>query len=102
MAQRNSPSYHQWQGKSRFGLVLCFLSWPPLKKEVFLLIHQNDVYCIKVHHMKKRITITLSEESYIKLQLLAKKKKWSLSKTVEDILERHIAKQKPNAKEDNS
>jgi len=52
--------------------------------------------------MKKRITITLSEESYIKLQLLAKKKKWSLSKTVEDILEKHIAKQKPNAKEDNS
>jgi len=45
--------------------------------------------------MKKRITISLSEESYIKLQLLAKKKKWSLSKTVEDILERQIAKQKP-------
>lgn len=44
--------------------------------------------------MKKRITISLSEESYIKLQLLAKKKKWSLSKTVEDILERQIAKQK--------
>jgi predicted CopG family antitoxin len=45
--------------------------------------------------MKKRITISLSEESYIKLQLLAKKKKWSLSKTVEDILERQMAKQKP-------
>ena len=45
--------------------------------------------------MKKRITISLSEESYIKLQLLAKKKKWSLSKTVEDILERYVAKQKP-------
>jgi predicted CopG family antitoxin len=44
--------------------------------------------------MKKRITISLSEESYIKLQLLAKKKKWSLSKTVEDILERQMAKQK--------
>lgn len=42
--------------------------------------------------MKKRITITLSEESYIKLQLLAEKKKWSLSKTVEDILERYLAK----------
>lgn len=46
--------------------------------------------------MKKRITISLSEESYIKLQLLAKKKKWSLSKTVEDILERYVAKQKPS------
>jgi metal-responsive CopG/Arc/MetJ family transcriptional regulator len=45
--------------------------------------------------MKKRITISLSEESYTKLQLLAKKKKWSLSKTVEDILERYVAKQKP-------
>ncbi len=56
---------------------------------------QYDVYCIKLHHMKKRITISLSEESYIKLQLLAKKKKWSLSKTVEDILERQMAKQKP-------
>ena len=55
---------------------------------------QYDVYCIKLHHMKKRITISLSEESYIKLQLLAKKKKWSLSKTVEDILERQMAKQK--------
>ena len=44
--------------------------------------------------MKKRITISLLEESYIKLQLLAKKKKWSLSKTVEDILERQMAKQK--------
>jgi len=44
--------------------------------------------------MKKRITITLSQESYIKLQLLAYKKKWSLSKTVEDILERQLAKQK--------
>jgi macrodomain Ter protein organizer (MatP/YcbG family) len=44
--------------------------------------------------MKKRITISLSEESYIKLQLLAKKKKWSLSKTVEDILERQMSKQK--------
>ena len=44
--------------------------------------------------MKKRITISLSEESYIKLQLLAQKKKWSLSKTVEDILERQIAKHK--------
>jgi macrodomain Ter protein organizer (MatP/YcbG family) len=47
-----------------------------------------------MHQMKKRITISLSEESYIKLQLLAKKKKWSLSKTVEDILEKQIAKQK--------
>ena len=56
---------------------------------------QYDVYCIKLHQMKKRITISLSEESYIKLQLLAKKKKWSLSKTVEDILERYVAKQKP-------
>jgi len=45
--------------------------------------------------MRKRITISLSEESYIKLQLLAQKKKWSLSKTVEDILERQIAKNKP-------
>jgi hypothetical protein len=44
--------------------------------------------------MKKRITITLSEESYIKLQLLSEKKKWSLSKTVEDILEKHLAKYK--------
>ena len=44
--------------------------------------------------MKKRITITLSQESYIKLQLLAYKKKWSLSKTVEDILEKQLAKQK--------
>jgi metal-responsive CopG/Arc/MetJ family transcriptional regulator len=44
--------------------------------------------------MKKRITITLSEESYIKLQLLAEKKKWSLSKTVEDILEKYLAKYK--------
>jgi macrodomain Ter protein organizer (MatP/YcbG family) len=44
--------------------------------------------------MKKRITITLSHESYLKLQLLAEKKKWSLSKTVEDILERQLAKQK--------
>jgi predicted transcriptional regulator len=48
--------------------------------------------------MKKRITITLSEESYIKLQLLAEKKKWSLSKTVEDILERYLAKQKTEIK----
>jgi predicted transcriptional regulator len=48
--------------------------------------------------MKKRITITLSEESYIKLQLLAEKKKWSLSKTVEDILEKHLAKQKTEIK----
>jgi macrodomain Ter protein organizer (MatP/YcbG family) len=55
---------------------------------------QYDVYCIKLHQMKKRITISLSEESYIKLQLLAKKKKWSLSKTVEDILERQMSKQK--------
>ena len=55
--------------------------------------------CIK---MKKRITISLSEESYIKLQLLAKKKKWSLSKTVEDILERQIAKQKQNVKKSDS
>ena len=47
-----------------------------------------------MHHMKKRITISLSEESYIKLQLLAQKKKWSLSKTVEDILEKQIAKHK--------
>jgi predicted transcriptional regulator len=48
--------------------------------------------------MKKRITITLSEESYTKLQLLAEKKKWSLSKTVEDILERYLAKQKTEIK----
>lgn len=48
--------------------------------------------------MKKRITITLSEESYIKLQLLAEKKKWSLSKTVEDILERQLAKHKNEPK----
>jgi len=44
--------------------------------------------------MKKRITISLSEESYIKLQLLAQKKRWSLSKTVEDILEKQLAKHK--------
>jgi predicted CopG family antitoxin len=44
--------------------------------------------------MKKRITIAISEESYIKLQLLAQKKKWSLSKTVEDILEKQLAKHK--------
>jgi len=48
--------------------------------------------------MKKRITITLSQESYIKLQLLAEKKKWSLSKTVEDILERQLAKHKNETK----
>jgi high-affinity Fe2+/Pb2+ permease len=48
--------------------------------------------------MKKRITISLSEESYIKLQLLAEKKKWSLSKTVEDILERHLSKYKSEIK----
>ena len=48
--------------------------------------------------MKKRITITLSEESYIKLQHLAEKKKWSLSKMVEDILERYLAKQKNETK----
>ena len=48
--------------------------------------------------MKKRITITLSEESYIKLQLLAEKKKWSLSKMVEDILERQLAKHKNEVK----
>jgi hypothetical protein len=48
--------------------------------------------------MKKRITITLSEENYIKLQLLAYKKKWSLSKTVEDILERQLAKYKNEPK----
>jgi metal-responsive CopG/Arc/MetJ family transcriptional regulator len=48
--------------------------------------------------MKKRITISLSEQSYIKLQLLADKKKWSLSKTVEDILERQLAKYKPENK----
>jgi predicted CopG family antitoxin len=48
--------------------------------------------------MKKRITITLSEESYIKLQLLAEKKKWSLSKTVEDILDRYLSKQKIESK----
>lgn len=48
--------------------------------------------------MKKRITITLSQESYIKLQLLAEKKKWSLSKTVEDILERQLAKYKNEPK----
>jgi hypothetical protein len=62
--------------------------------KLFWLIHHCDVYCIKHHHMKKRITISLSEESYIKLQLLAEKKKWSLSKTVEDILERYLAKYK--------
>ena len=56
---------------------------------------QYDVNCIKLHQMKKRITISLSEESYIKLQILAKKKRWSLSKTVEDILEKQMAKQKP-------
>jgi macrodomain Ter protein organizer (MatP/YcbG family) len=44
--------------------------------------------------MKKRITISLSEESYIKLQHLANKRKWSLSKTVEDILEKQLAKHK--------
>lgn len=44
--------------------------------------------------MKKRITISISEQSYIKLQLLANKKKWSLSKTAEDILEKQLAKQK--------
>lgn len=48
--------------------------------------------------MKKRITITLSQESYIKLQLLAEKKKWSLSKMVEDILERQLAKHKIETK----
>jgi metal-responsive CopG/Arc/MetJ family transcriptional regulator len=48
--------------------------------------------------MKKRITITLSQESYIKLQLLAEKKKWSLSKMVEDILERQLAKYKTETK----
>jgi metal-responsive CopG/Arc/MetJ family transcriptional regulator len=48
--------------------------------------------------MKKRITITLSQENYIKLQLLAEKKKWSLSKTVEDILERQLAKYKNEQK----
>jgi predicted CopG family antitoxin len=48
--------------------------------------------------MKKRITITLSQESYIKLQLLAEKKKWSLSKTVEDVLEKYLAKQKVEVK----
>ena len=48
--------------------------------------------------MKKRITISLSEESYIKLQLIAKKKKWSLSKTVEDILEKHLLKCKSEIK----
>jgi len=48
--------------------------------------------------MKKRITITLSQESYIKLQLLAEKKKWSLSKTVEDILEKQLAKHKNEPK----
>ena len=47
--------------------------------------------------MKKRITISISEESYIKLQHLANKKKWSLSKTVEDILERQLAKHKTEA-----
>ena len=51
-----------------------------------------------MHHMKKRITITLSQESYIKLQLLAEKKKWSLSKMVEDILERQLAKHKTETK----
>jgi hypothetical protein len=49
--------------------------------------------------MKKRITITLSEESYIKLQILAQKKKWSLSKTVEDILEKQLAKVKVDQKD---
>jgi predicted transcriptional regulator len=48
--------------------------------------------------MKKRITITLSQESYIKLQLLAEKKRWSLSKTVEDVLEKYLAKQKVEVK----
>jgi predicted CopG family antitoxin len=48
--------------------------------------------------MKKRITITLSEESYIKLQLISEKKKWSLSKTVEDVLEKYLAKQKTEVK----
>jgi macrodomain Ter protein organizer (MatP/YcbG family) len=62
--------------------------------KLFLLFNHCDVYCIKHHHMKKRITISLSEENYIKLQLLAEKKKWSLSKTVEDILERYLAKYK--------
>ena len=69
---------------------------------IFWRMLQYDVYCIKMHQMKKRITISLSEESYIKLQLLAKKKKWSLSKTVEDILERQIAKQKQNVKKSDS
>jgi predicted CopG family antitoxin len=48
--------------------------------------------------MKKRITITLSEESYIKLQLISEKKKWSLSKTVEGVLEKYLAKQKTEVK----
>ena len=48
--------------------------------------------------MKKRITISLSQENYIKLQQLADKKKWSLSKTVEDILERQLAKYKTDVK----
>ena len=66
--------------------------------KLFWLFHHCGVYCIKLHHMKKRITITLSEESYIKLQLLAEKKKWSLSKTVEDILDRYLSKQKIESK----
>ena len=48
----------------------------------------------------KRLTVSIDHETYEKLSELAKKKNWSLSKTMEHIL-RKIVK-KPNAKESNS
>ena len=48
----------------------------------------------------KRLTVTLNEESYERLKAVAEKKKWSLTKTMEYILEKAI-KEKPNAKKNN-
>ena len=49
----------------------------------------------------KRTTISLTKETYEKLQKLAERKNWSITKTVEFILAKSI-KDRTNAKEGNS
>lgn len=50
--------------------------------------------------MKKPFTVYLTQETHDKLKTFSEKKKWSLAKSMEYILEKVI--NKPNAKESNS
>jgi len=51
--------------------------------------------------MKTRHTIYLDNETYEKLKTFSEKKKWSLTKAMEYILEKAV-KEKPNAQKSNS